>query len=128
MKRRVARLSMVFALAARLGSGPAQAQEPGTKAARTSVESVAFAHRQPELRGEFGHSGHAVSKRHHAGEMAVRRADRTCAVGSVEVAYVEERNVHHDASRRAGWRVRGLPIQCEFRSEGGGRRNRDGDS
>jgi len=30
---------MVFGLAACLGSGPAQAQEPGTKAAQTSVEA-----------------------------------------------------------------------------------------
>jgi hypothetical protein len=39
MERRVVRLSMVFALAVCLGSDPAQAQEPGTKAAQTSVEA-----------------------------------------------------------------------------------------
>ena len=39
MKRRVVRISMVFALAACLGSGPAHAQEPVTKAAQTSVET-----------------------------------------------------------------------------------------
>ena len=39
MKRRVVRISMVFALSAYLGSGPAHAQEPGTKAAQTSVEA-----------------------------------------------------------------------------------------
>jgi hypothetical protein len=39
MKRRVVRLSIVLALAARLGSGQVHAQEPATKAAQTSVEA-----------------------------------------------------------------------------------------